>query len=366
MLNSSTGGLWDFLTAGGARLAGSYTASGTTTNYVPLVDAAGTVIALVNPASPDQNPPPETITYDPSGTPSASGSANGWPFLYHGAEHESIDPNQYYYSGDGAFYSAQIMRSMSMTSAQGTSGPGGGPGPGQASLPPVGSAPNAFDPGRRLESVGQGYEVGYSIAAPGVAAGLFAPETPILPIALVAGGAAAVAYDFVSFFQDLFGGSPDYPPNYFTFQHRLDRPHGGPHPLYTAFIGMPRGIVVDQQGPHCLCGDPHPCASSPLAMDPSGMGFNSTIFSAFVRLTHPLHMIVATGFALVTGAIMDYAGYLVIAAGCADPTPAEVISCPAAIALGYSIIALGTTAGVAGAAIAGKATVDSVKEDWLP
>ncbi len=229
---------------------------------MPLVDAAGTVIALVNPASASS--PSTTYTYDPSGNPSMAGASSNWPFLYQGMEHESIDPNQFYYSGNGAYYSAQIMRSMSMTSAQGTSGPGGGPGPGQASLPPVGSAPNAFDPGRRLESVGQGYEVGYSIAAPGVAAGLFAPETPILPIALVAGGAAAVAYDFVSFFQDLFGGSPDYPPNYFTFQHRLDRPHGGPHPLYTAFIGMPRGIVVDQQGPHCLCGDPHPCAKSPL------------------------------------------------------------------------------------------------------
>ena len=49
---------------------------------------------------------------------------------------------------------------------------------------------------------------------------------------------------------------------------RLNRPRGGPHPLYTAFIGMPRGIVVDQQGPHCLCGDPHPCAKSPLVKDP--------------------------------------------------------------------------------------------------
>jgi hypothetical protein len=185
------------------------------------------------------------------------------------------------------------------------------------------------------------------------------------------GGGILILYWFEQFGNDLAdlfggGGGSSLPPNYFTYQHRINRSHGGRHPLYTDIIGMPRGIVVDQNGPHCLCGDPHPCAKSPLTMDPSGMGFNSTIFSAFVRLTHPLHMIVATGFALVTGAIMDYAGYLVIAAGCADPTPAEVISCPAAIALGYSIIALGTTAGVAGAAIAGKATVDSVKEDWLP
>ncbi len=154
-----------------------------------------------------------------------------------------------------------------MTGAQGTSGPGGGPGPGQASLPPVGSAPDAFDPGRRLESVGQGYEVGYSIAAPGVAAGLFAPETPILPIALVAGGAAAVAYDFVSFFQDLFGGSPDYPPNYFTFQHRLDCPHRGPHPLYTAYIGVGPGIVVGMGGVR-LVSAAGPSPNQPNVKDP--------------------------------------------------------------------------------------------------
>jgi hypothetical protein len=86
--------------------------------FVPQVDAAGTVIALVNPAAASS--PAETVTYDPSGTPSASGSANGLPFLYHGMEHESVDPTQYYYSGNGAYYSAQIMRSMSMTGAQGT------------------------------------------------------------------------------------------------------------------------------------------------------------------------------------------------------------------------------------------------------
>jgi hypothetical protein len=93
-LDIGTGSFWGFLTAGGAALAGTYTdaASQTTTNYVPLVDAAGTVIALVNPASPSTKA--ETVTYDPSGTPSVSGSADGWPFLYHGMEQESIDPSR--------------------------------------------------------------------------------------------------------------------------------------------------------------------------------------------------------------------------------------------------------------------------------
>ncbi len=81
---------WDFLNAGGGALAGAYTSGGTTTNYVPLVDAAGTVIALVNPASASS--PSTTYTYDPSGNPSMAGASSNWPFLYQGMEHESIDP----------------------------------------------------------------------------------------------------------------------------------------------------------------------------------------------------------------------------------------------------------------------------------
>ncbi len=214
----------------------------------------------MNPASASS--PSTTYTYDPSGNPSMAGASSNWPFLYQGMEHESIDPNQFYYSGNGAYYSAQIMRSMSMTSAQGTSGPGGGPGPGQASLPPVGSAPNAFDPGRRLQSAAEG--IGPGLGAGGGIAALGA-ESVLAPYAIPIALGVAWAFDFSSFLQDLLGGSPDYPPNYFTDQFRLNRPHGGRHPLYTAFIGMTPGIVVDQKGPHCLCGDPHPCASSPLA-----------------------------------------------------------------------------------------------------
>jgi hypothetical protein len=89
---------------------------------VPLVDAAGTVIALVNPAS--VRSPAETVTYDPSGNPSSTSQGNSFPFLYQGMEHEFIEPSQYDYSGNGALYSAQLMRGLSMVGAQGTSGPG--------------------------------------------------------------------------------------------------------------------------------------------------------------------------------------------------------------------------------------------------
>ncbi|HVA67208.1 MAG TPA: hypothetical protein VNK24_09850, partial [Elusimicrobiota bacterium] len=60
-----------------------------------------------------------------------SGQANSYPFLYQGMEHEFTEPNQFYYGGDGQFYSAQIQRGFSIAGAQNTCGPGG-PGPRRA------------------------------------------------------------------------------------------------------------------------------------------------------------------------------------------------------------------------------------------
>ncbi len=57
---------------------------------VPLIDASGSTIALVNAAS-TQSAPATTYTYDPAGTPSVSGAANDWPFLYQGGEKEFTD-----------------------------------------------------------------------------------------------------------------------------------------------------------------------------------------------------------------------------------------------------------------------------------
>ena len=42
-----------------------------------------------------------TYTYSPSGNPTASGTANDWPFQYQGMEKEFNDPAPYYYSGNG-------------------------------------------------------------------------------------------------------------------------------------------------------------------------------------------------------------------------------------------------------------------------
>jgi hypothetical protein len=61
--------------------------------------------------------------------------------------------------------------------------------------------------------------------------------------------AVATAYDLASAFYDIFGGgSPDYPPNYWTKLFRVTRAHGGPHPVYTVHIGMAPGIVPGMGG----------------------------------------------------------------------------------------------------------------------
>jgi hypothetical protein len=79
---------------------------------VPLLDLDGSAIGLVNAAQVDSGPV-TTYTYDPSGNPSASGTANDWPFQYHGMEKEFTDPAPYYCTGSGQFYSPQLVRSLS-------------------------------------------------------------------------------------------------------------------------------------------------------------------------------------------------------------------------------------------------------------
>ena len=65
---------WDGLLDGEQALAGSYTASGSTTTWVPLIDASGSTLGLVNAANVAAGPV-TTYSYDPSGTPNLSGTA---------------------------------------------------------------------------------------------------------------------------------------------------------------------------------------------------------------------------------------------------------------------------------------------------
>ncbi len=93
---------------------------------MPLLDLDGSTIGLVNAAQVDSGPV-TTYTYDPSGNPTVSGTANDWPFQYQGMEKEFTDPAPYYYSGSGQFYSPQLVRSLSETGQTSSSGTGGGP-----------------------------------------------------------------------------------------------------------------------------------------------------------------------------------------------------------------------------------------------
>ena len=59
---------------------------------------------------------------DLSGTPTASRTANDWPFQFKGMEKEFTDPGTYYYTGDGQFYSPQFVRSLSEAGQTSTKG----------------------------------------------------------------------------------------------------------------------------------------------------------------------------------------------------------------------------------------------------
>jgi hypothetical protein len=80
------------------------------------------------------------------------------------------------------------------------------------------------------------------------------------------GGGILILYWFEQFgrdLADLFGGSggSSLPPNYYVFQHRLNRPHHGRHPLYTDIIGVSNSLVVDQAStPEALPQDDAPSA----------------------------------------------------------------------------------------------------------
>jgi hypothetical protein len=240
------------LSAGGVTLAGSYTASGTTTTWVPLIDASGSAIALINAASPN-SPPPTTYTYDPSGMPTLSGQSNNYPFLYQGMEHEFTEPNQFYYGGDGQFYSAQIQRGFSIAGAQSTSGPGGA-GPHRAhhghhhgGSAGRGAAVNGHtDVAATADDVGEGGGDYSSDNGGGTPSSL-----------------PALLEDLYNFFSQFFGGGQSLPPNYFVYKARVERARR--HPQYPKIDGVAIDIVLNQSpaAPE-FCADPHPCNTPPL------------------------------------------------------------------------------------------------------
>jgi hypothetical protein len=332
-------------------------------DWVPLADASGSTIALVNPASPGSQPP--AISYDPSGTRSASGLGDSYPFLYQGMESEVTEPYPFYYGGGGGFYNPQIQRGLSITGAQGTSGPGGGPGPGQASLPAVGSSsPNPFNPVSSLQLYEQSQSLG-DIAGNGAsdlvsALGLDIGTGPVGPI-------VQYAYFLAMWFDELFGGgSPDYPPNYFTFQFRLNRKHGGRHPLYTVYIGIGPGIVVGMGGVRLVSAGGAPSPNPPLVKDPpdqfGGLRRGMRAFALAAKALHPLEVLGLNELIFVGAAAHVYAGATLKAAGCASPI--APVACVGASVLGGELIGIGFAGTVGGYYLFKDVTLPAFEEDW--
>ena len=216
---------------GGGALAGSFTANGTTTTWVPLIDTSGSTIGLVNAAATG-SPPATTYTYDPSGTPTVGGTTNDWPFLYHGIEQEFVDA-PYYYSGSGQFYSPQLVRSLSEAGQTGSSGTGGGPSARQVPYGP-GSQGNGSFGHWYVGQLGPNSELGDIPDIP-------VPAAEGLYYWIPAGEIAQDIEELVSFFEWLFGGS-SAPPTPRQLFH-------GRHPLYPQILGIQNGLIPTEGSP---------------------------------------------------------------------------------------------------------------------
>jgi hypothetical protein len=211
---------------------------------VPLLDLDGSTIGLVNAANVDAGPV-TNYTYDPSGNPTASGTANDWPFQYQGMEKEFTDPAPYYYNGNGQFYSPQMVRSLSEAGQTSAGGTGGGPA-GNAVARPAGSQPSF-----NTKNVEVGASIGAVLGL--ISIGEYGP-IGIIPGAIL----GAEIGSWISFFEDIFGGSSNPPPPRQLLHGR--------HPLYPNILGVQDGLIPDEKsaGPEQTCGDLQICNTRPL------------------------------------------------------------------------------------------------------
>ena len=259
-IDASSLGFYNFLSLpGGGTVAGSYSLNGTTTTWVPLLDTSGSTIGLVNAAQPDAGPS-TTYTYSPSGNPTASGTANHWPFQYHGMEKEFTDPAPYYYSGNGQFYSPQMVRSLAEAGQTSSSGSNIGPSGNSIAGPSGGGFSPNFSPSVKEGAEAYGVDVGVYAALTGINLALVPLELTIP----VVGWIAAAASLLYVLFDDLFGGSSSSPPIPRQLLH-------GRHPLYPDILGVSDGLIptMDSAGKPQFCGDSHVCPYCPVAKDES-------------------------------------------------------------------------------------------------
>ena len=250
---------YNFLTIpGGGALAGSFTSGGTTTTWVPVVDASGSTLGLVNAASP-QSGMATTYTYDPSGTSSASGTANEWPFQYLGREKQFTDPAPYYYSGSGQFYSPQFARSLTEAGETSAGGTGGGFSPaGNAIARPSSVSVSGFDPTNLHNDERSAESVGGGAAAGALAGALIGTEGG--PFGALAGAAIGASIGAaVSFFEALFGGGSNTPPTPRQLLH-------GRHPLYLEILGIQNGLIPDAVSAAPRTPSPNPPLGKPCSL----------------------------------------------------------------------------------------------------
>jgi len=284
-VDSPSGNLWTFLTAGGISLAGSYTSGGTTTTWVPLTDLNGSTIALENAGWPT-SPPGATYTYDPSGNVSVTGSnATSWPFEYQGMEHELTDPANLYFNGASNVYNPQIQNMLSQVGAQGLGGPSAGNPAGPGASPPSGTS-GGLTWQSYQNDLGQARQVGLATLLGG---SLFTRGEE--PVAVPAALTAYVVDFLVNFFEDIFGGGSS-PPIPRQLMHRR-------HPLYAAILGIDSGLIPTE-GP---AGTPPAPTAGPCPPVPGPPGIlRRNIDLARKHGTNPFYLLTR----VCPGCVWDY------------------------------------------------------------
>lgn len=197
-----------------------------------------------------------TYTYDPSGNPTVTGTANDWPFQYRGMEKEFTDPAPYYYSGSGQFYSPQLVRSLSEAGQTSTSGSNGGPaGNAVARSGGGGGVPTAVTDAAAADTAATAaFNGGY------IALNLLGFEkiAPLYGAGLVPGIVATAALALFDIFDAIFGNGGSNPP----LPRQLDH---GRHPLYPDILAVSVSLIVDEvsAGKPPICGDPAVCNKPP-------------------------------------------------------------------------------------------------------
>jgi hypothetical protein len=176
-------------------------------------------------------------------------------------EQESIDPSQYYYSGDGEILRCaqdgrsgtprgQIMRSMSMTGAQGRKGPTGdasGIVGGDGTVQNGGfNAAAIAERAAYLDAPTEGELSDVPSPSPG------SPPSGDNLFGLVAQGIADL----------LSGGSG---PTYRQQLMELRATQGGRHPIYTKINGISNTLIVEQAGIRLVSAQGGPSIDPPLS-----------------------------------------------------------------------------------------------------